>query len=235
MSARSCAASCATRRRRRPPEKHNRIDGMTDDCRIGDVLAFWREAGAEPLVHARRRLRCTRARAFPRPLATSGGGPAIVLGGERRRRAGARHRARPIPAQHVSWRLARAFSSDALAREVAARAISRGVDTRTDTPLLQFLYLPFMHSEELADQAPLRWTVSEGSGKPAICRGTCRHHPPLRALSAPKRSAWADHDAGREGLSRRWRVFGLDLPVLCRAIRRSKERPHHLRRNDNDD
>jgi uncharacterized protein (DUF924 family) len=48
--------------------------------------------------------------------------------------------------------LARAFSSDALAREVAARAISRGVDTRTGAPLLQFLYLPFMHSEELADQ-----------------------------------------------------------------------------------
>ena len=48
--------------------------------------------------------------------------------------------------------LAKAFSSDGLAREVAARAIFRGVDTRTSAPLLQFLYLPFMHSEELADQ-----------------------------------------------------------------------------------
>ena len=48
---------------------------------------------------------------------------------------------------------ARAYSSDALAREVATRAISRGVDTRTDAPLLQFLYLPFMHSEKLDDQA----------------------------------------------------------------------------------
>jgi uncharacterized protein (DUF924 family) len=47
---------------------------------------------------------------------------------------------------------ARAFSSDAPAREVAARAILRGVDTRTDAPLLQFLYLPFMHSEKLDDQ-----------------------------------------------------------------------------------
>src|SRR5579862_1655946 len=47
---------------------------------------------------------------------------------------------------------AKAFSSDALAREVAARAIGRGVDRRVTEPLLQFLYLPFMHSEDLADQ-----------------------------------------------------------------------------------
>ena len=47
---------------------------------------------------------------------------------------------------------ARAFSSDALAREVATRALVRGVDQRIAPPLLQFLYLPFMHSEELADQ-----------------------------------------------------------------------------------
>ena len=46
----------------------------------------------------------------------------------------------------------RAYSSDALAREVASRAIGRGADLRVDAPLLEFLYLPFMHSEELADQ-----------------------------------------------------------------------------------
>ena len=48
--------------------------------------------------------------------------------------------------------LAKAFSSDPLARDVAARALVRGVDKRIEPPLLQFLYLPFMHSEELADQ-----------------------------------------------------------------------------------
>jgi uncharacterized protein (DUF924 family) len=47
---------------------------------------------------------------------------------------------------------AKAFSSDALACEVAARALARGVDKRIQPPLLQFLYLPFMHSEELEDQ-----------------------------------------------------------------------------------
>jgi len=46
----------------------------------------------------------------------------------------------------------KAFSSDAFARDVAHRALSRGADKRIEAPLLQFLYLPFMHSENLADQ-----------------------------------------------------------------------------------
>jgi uncharacterized protein (DUF924 family) len=46
----------------------------------------------------------------------------------------------------------RAYSSDELAREVARRAIARGVDARVEPALLEFLYMPFMHSEELADQ-----------------------------------------------------------------------------------
>ncbi|MBR0708258.1 DUF924 family protein [Bradyrhizobium liaoningense] len=45
-----------------------------------------------------------------------------------------------------------AFASDALARDVARRAIERGVDRRIDPILLEFLYLPFMHSEHLPDQ-----------------------------------------------------------------------------------
>ncbi|KJC58047.1 hypothetical protein UP10_23905 [Bradyrhizobium sp. LTSPM299] len=44
------------------------------------------------------------------------------------------------------------FSSDPQAREVAGRAIDRGVDARVDPLLREFLYLPFMHSEYLADQ-----------------------------------------------------------------------------------
>jgi uncharacterized protein (DUF924 family) len=46
----------------------------------------------------------------------------------------------------------KAFSSDALARDVADRALGRGADKRIEARLLQFLYLPFMHSEDLADQ-----------------------------------------------------------------------------------
>ncbi|QPF85568.1 DUF924 domain-containing protein [Bradyrhizobium genosp. L] len=47
---------------------------------------------------------------------------------------------------------ARTFSSDPLARAVAGRAIDRGVDARIEPLLQEFLYLPFEHSEELADQ-----------------------------------------------------------------------------------
>jgi uncharacterized protein (DUF924 family) len=46
----------------------------------------------------------------------------------------------------------RTYSSDARAREVAGRAIARGTDKRVDAGLLEFLYMPFMHSEHLADQ-----------------------------------------------------------------------------------
>jgi uncharacterized protein (DUF924 family) len=45
-----------------------------------------------------------------------------------------------------------AFASDALARDVARRAIAGGADARVDPILLEFLYLPFMHSEHLPDQ-----------------------------------------------------------------------------------
>ena len=44
------------------------------------------------------------------------------------------------------------YASDAMAREVAGRAIDRGVDSRIDPALLEFLYMPFMHSEHLPDQ-----------------------------------------------------------------------------------
>jgi len=46
----------------------------------------------------------------------------------------------------------RTYSSDALAREVASRAIAGGADIRVEPALLEFLYMPFMHSEHLADQ-----------------------------------------------------------------------------------
>src|SRR5262249_18551221 len=46
----------------------------------------------------------------------------------------------------------RTYATDALAREVAGRAIDRGADARIDPVLLEFIYMPFMHSEVLADQ-----------------------------------------------------------------------------------
>jgi uncharacterized protein (DUF924 family) len=47
---------------------------------------------------------------------------------------------------------ARIYAADPMAREAAERALARGFDHRVDPSLRTFFYLPFMHSEALADQ-----------------------------------------------------------------------------------
>ena len=47
---------------------------------------------------------------------------------------------------------ARAFAADPLAREIATRAIARGFDLEVAVAERGFFYLPFEHSETLADQ-----------------------------------------------------------------------------------
>jgi uncharacterized protein (DUF924 family) len=46
----------------------------------------------------------------------------------------------------------RMFESDAKALEIARHALQAGFDQKTDVELRNFFYLPFMHSEQLADQ-----------------------------------------------------------------------------------
>lgn len=46
----------------------------------------------------------------------------------------------------------RTYATDPLALDAANEALARGVDQRVDPALRQFLYMPFMHSERLADQ-----------------------------------------------------------------------------------
>lgn len=47
---------------------------------------------------------------------------------------------------------ARMHATDAQARQVADAAIAAGFDRQVDADLRRFFYLPFMHSEALADQ-----------------------------------------------------------------------------------
>jgi uncharacterized protein (DUF924 family) len=47
---------------------------------------------------------------------------------------------------------ATAFAADPLARVLAGRAIARGLDRQFANPERRFFYLPYMHSEALADQ-----------------------------------------------------------------------------------
>jgi uncharacterized protein (DUF924 family) len=46
-----------------------------------------------------------------------------------------------------------AYATDPLARHYAARAVEAGFDARIDRALRVFLYMPFEHSEDIADQA----------------------------------------------------------------------------------
>jgi uncharacterized protein (DUF924 family) len=45
-----------------------------------------------------------------------------------------------------------AFATDGAARDIAGRAIARGLDGAYANPVRRFFYLPFMHSEALSDQ-----------------------------------------------------------------------------------
>ena len=47
---------------------------------------------------------------------------------------------------------AHAFATDAKARSIARAAVERGFDREVDPALRNFFYLPFEHSEDLADQ-----------------------------------------------------------------------------------
>jgi uncharacterized protein (DUF924 family) len=116
-----------------------------------DVVAFWREAGAEAwfahdedfdrrfgerfldLHHAaaRRELDAWRERA------ESALALLILLD--------------QLP-RNVFRGSAHMFATDPLARDVAVEMLCRGFDQQIDPALRMFCYLPFMHSEAMADQ-----------------------------------------------------------------------------------
>ncbi|TPQ30053.1 DUF924 domain-containing protein [Bradyrhizobium guangdongense] len=126
------------------------MSSMSDATPAG-ILAFWREAGSERWytrddafdTEIRERYRDLWRRAAAGELSSwedsDDGALALVIVLDQF----PRNMFRGDP---------RTFSTDALAREVAHRAIGRGVDTRIDPTLREFLYLPFMHSEHLGDQ-----------------------------------------------------------------------------------
>lgn len=116
-----------------------------------DILAFWREAGRERWyrrdesfdAEVRRRFLPLWRKAAAGGLAswetTDDGALALVIVLDQ------------FP-RNMFRGTAEAFASDPQAREVARRAIARGVDGRIDPALLEFLYMPLMHSEHLSDQ-----------------------------------------------------------------------------------
>jgi uncharacterized protein (DUF924 family) len=116
-----------------------------------DVVAFWRDAGPARWFRKddafdrafRERFLATHEAAARGELddwvATSGGALALcILLDQFPRNA---FRGNP-----------RMFATDAKAREVARTALDRGFDQQVDGQLRQFFVMPFMHSEDVADQ-----------------------------------------------------------------------------------
>jgi uncharacterized protein (DUF924 family) len=126
---------------------------MTDACAVTpvDILSFWRAAGPKRWYtrdHAfdaevRRRFlelwRMAAAGELSSWEATDDGALALTIVLDQ------------FP-RNMFRDDALTYSSDVAAREVAGRAIDRGADRRVEPDLLEFLYMPFMHSERLPDQ-----------------------------------------------------------------------------------
>jgi uncharacterized protein (DUF924 family) len=116
-----------------------------------DVLSFWREAGPkrwfaqDPAFDAeiRERFLATHEAAAAGRLsaweATAARALALVIALDQ------------FP-RNMFRGTAQAFSTDGLALAAARRAIERGFDQAIPMPERNFFYLPFEHSEKLADQ-----------------------------------------------------------------------------------
>jgi uncharacterized protein (DUF924 family) len=128
---------------------------MTDSSRATaaapqDVLAFWRAAGPDRWFtkdaafddDIRRRFLATYEAAAAGTLVwddTAEGALALLIVLDQ------------FP-RNMFRGSARAFAADPLAREAATRAIARGFDLAVAVAERSFFYLPFEHSETLADQ-----------------------------------------------------------------------------------
>jgi uncharacterized protein (DUF924 family) len=94
----------------------------------------------------------------------------------------------------------RMYATDALARETAAAAIAAGHDRAIDPALRLFVYLPYGHSESLADQER-SVELMRSLGQPAL--GRAEHH---------------------RDIVRRFGRFPHRNPILGRAPRPEEER-----------
>ena len=77
--------------------------------------------------------------------------------------------------RNIHRRSPHAFATDPLARAIAKAALARGWDRDLDVPGRQFLAMPLMHSEDIADQrASLRFYAA--LGRPDILAFARSHH-----------------------------------------------------------
>lgn len=173
----------------------------------GEVLAFWRDAGASKWFNGgagfdaecRGRFLDAHLEAARREceawMGDAEGALALVLLLDQ------------IP-RNVFRGSAHAFATDGLARDYARRAVDAGFDQRIDPPMRLFFYMPFEHSEEMADQdRSLQLITAMGDAgyadyarrhRDAIARfGRFPHrNAVLGRTSTPEEQAWLDAGGG---------------------------------------
>ncbi len=153
-----------------------------------DVLAFWRAAGPDKWFNKDAALDAAiRARFLPTyEAAASGrlaqweatpeGALALLLALDQ------------FP-RNMFRASARTFAADRLARAVADRALARGYDARFAMPERMFFYLPFEHSEDLADQERCV-ELNRASGDADSLKWALRHADIIRRFGRfPHRNA----------------------------------------------
>ncbi|HLT43866.1 MAG TPA: DUF924 family protein [Luteimonas sp.] len=100
-----------------------------------------------------------------------------------------------------------AYATDPLARHYAVRAVEAGLDAQVDPALRVFVYLPFEHSEDMADQrrsVELMRGLSEEYLKYAVAHldvierfGRFPHrNRELGRVNTPEEQAWLDAGGG---------------------------------------
>jgi len=93
------------------------------------------------------------------------------------------------------------FATEAAARRVAAQAIARGFDQELNPTQRLFLYLPFMHSESLLDQAR-SVQLFERLGLEDSLRFARHHHDLIARFGRfPHRNAILGRESSREELT----------------------------------
>ena len=123
----------------------------SEAARAADVITFWREAGPKAWFKKDTGFDDEIRRRFLKAHEAAGAGH---LGDWEHSAAGALALLILLDQfpRNMFRGQARMFETDAMARAVAAGAILRGFDAQVDTVMRNFFYLPFEHSEDIADQ-----------------------------------------------------------------------------------
>jgi uncharacterized protein (DUF924 family) len=116
-----------------------------------DVLAFWRAAGSERWFEPDEKFDAAIRERFATTYQDAAAG---LLGAWENSPEGALALIIVLDQfpRNIFRHSPRSYAADPLARAVARRAIAKGFDQRIGLPERSFFYLPFEHSEELADQ-----------------------------------------------------------------------------------